>query len=99
MSGDTEELWAECAKRFFKAELRRADVTYDNLADRLSKMGLSETKASIANKVSRGTFSAFVLRRPASLDGPALRAALPAFWRAGLMMTAPVSSSRLRDAA
>ena len=58
MSGDNEEQWAECAKRFFKAELKRAGVTYDDLADRLCKMGLCETKASIANKVSRGTFSA-----------------------------------------
>lgn len=58
MSGDNEEQWAERAKRFFKAELKRADVTYDDLADRLGEMGLSETKASIANKISRGTFSA-----------------------------------------
>ena len=58
MSGDNEEQWAERAKRFFKAELKRADVTYDDLADRLGEMVLSETKASIANKISRGTFSA-----------------------------------------
>ena len=57
---DSEEQWADRAKRFFKAELKRADVTYDDLAARLSKMGLSETKASIANKISRGTFSAAV---------------------------------------
>jgi len=61
MSGDSEEQWAARAKRFFKAELKRADVTYDNLADMLSKMGLPETKASIANKISRGTFSAAFL--------------------------------------
>ena len=64
MSGDSEEQWAERTKRFFKAELKRADVTYDDLAARLTKVGLSETKASIANKVSRGTFSAaFLLAR------------------------------------
>lgn len=61
MSGDSEEIWAERAKRFFKAELKRADVTYDDLADRLCRMGLPETKASIANKISRGTFSAIFL--------------------------------------
>jgi Domain of unknown function (DUF6471) len=61
MSGDSEVLWAERAKRFFKAELKRADVTYDDLADRLSKIGLTETRASIANKISRGTFSAAFL--------------------------------------
>ena len=61
MSGNSEEQWAERTKRLFKAELKRADVTYDDLAERLTKVGLSETKASIANKVSRGTFSAAFL--------------------------------------
>ena len=61
MSGDSEAQWAERTKRFFKAELKRADVTYDNLAERLSKVGLPETKASVANKISRGTFSAAFL--------------------------------------
>ena len=61
MSGGSEEQWAERAKRFFKAELKRADVTYESLAGRLSAMGLPETKASIANKISRGTFSAAFL--------------------------------------
>lgn len=50
--------WEERATRFLKAELKRADVTYEELAERLKKHGLSETKASIANKLSRGTFSA-----------------------------------------
>lgn len=44
--------------RYLKAELKRADLTYDELAARLAKMGMSETKPSIANKLSRGTFSA-----------------------------------------
>jgi Domain of unknown function (DUF6471) len=61
MSGDGEEQWAERTKRFIKAELKRADVTYEQLAERLSAMGFTETKASIANKVSRGTFSAAFL--------------------------------------
>ena len=61
MSRDSEEEWAERTKRLFKAELKRADVTYDDLADRLSRLGLPETKASIANKISRGSFSAAFL--------------------------------------
>ena len=61
MLGGGEEQWAERTKRFLKAELKRAGVTYDDLAERLSKVGLSETKASIANKISRGTFSAAFL--------------------------------------
>jgi Domain of unknown function (DUF6471) len=45
-------------KRFVKAELKRADVTYEELARRLREMGYDETKVSVANKLSRGTFSA-----------------------------------------
>jgi hypothetical protein len=49
---------AERTKRFVKAELKRADVTYEQLAMRLREMGYDETKVSVANKLSRGTFSA-----------------------------------------
>src|SRR5437764_6404912 len=44
--------------RFVKAELKRADVTYEQLADKLREMGHNESKISVANKVNRGTFSA-----------------------------------------
>ena len=50
--------WEERAKRFLKAELKRADVTYEVLAEKLGKHGLEETKASVASKMSRGTFAA-----------------------------------------
>jgi hypothetical protein len=50
--------WEERAKRFLKAELARADVGYRELAERLKKHGMTETQASVANKISRGTFSA-----------------------------------------
>lgn len=50
--------WGERAKRLVKAELKRADVTYEVLADRLTEMGVPETKASVSNKISRGGFPA-----------------------------------------
>jgi hypothetical protein len=50
--------WEDRAKRFLKAELKRADVSYRELAERLKKHGLDETEASIASKLSRGTFAA-----------------------------------------
>ena len=61
--------WEERAARYLKAELKRADLTYEDLADRLKKHhGMAETKASIANKLSRGTFAAtFFLASLASL--------------------------------
>lgn len=54
----TEADWADRAKRLLKAELTRADLTYEVLAERLTAGGFPETKASIASKISRGTFSA-----------------------------------------
>ena len=50
--------WEDRAKRFLKAELKRADVSYRELADRLKKHGLEETEASVTNKINRGTFPA-----------------------------------------
>lgn len=54
----TEREWAERAARHLKAELKRADLTYDDLAERLKKHGFKETKASIANKLARATVPA-----------------------------------------
>jgi hypothetical protein len=54
----TEQEWAERAARHFKAELKRAGMTYDDLADKLKKHGFKETKASIANKLARATLPA-----------------------------------------
>ena len=48
----------ESMKRFVKAELKRADLTYEELAAKLREMGFEETKVSVTNKLSRGTFPA-----------------------------------------
>ncbi len=45
-------------KAILKAELKRRGVSYADLAERLGKLGVSETPANIANKISRGGFSA-----------------------------------------
>lgn len=54
----TEKDWAERAARHLKAELKRANLTYEELAERLKKHGFKETKASIANKLARATVPA-----------------------------------------
>ncbi|TAN50444.1 MAG: hypothetical protein EPN21_08920 [Methylococcaceae bacterium] len=54
----TQPDWNERASRYLKAELKRQGVTYDDLAARLNAIGFQETKASISNKISRGTFTA-----------------------------------------
>jgi hypothetical protein len=69
-----EKDWSDRAKRFLKAELKRADVTYEELAKRLKAHGFQETEASIANKLSRGTFQAtFFLATLAALEIEGIR--------------------------
>jgi 3-mercaptopyruvate sulfurtransferase SseA len=53
-----EREWADRARRFVKAELKRAEVSYAELARRLQEHGLEETEASITAKLNRGTFAA-----------------------------------------
>ncbi len=57
-AADAEKAWADRMRRFLKAELKRAEVTYEELARRLGEHGMEETEASIASKLSRGTFAA-----------------------------------------
>jgi len=58
MAETGEQEWTERTKRFLKAELKRADVTYEGLAEKMIHLGWSETKASIASKIGRGGFPA-----------------------------------------
>ena len=61
---------ADRVSRYLKAELKRADVTYEELAERLAKHGVKgETTASIKNRLMRGTFAAtFLLACLAALE-------------------------------
>ena len=59
MSVATKELeLVERMRRFVKAELKKADLTYEELAEKLREYGLTETKGSIAAKINRGAFAA-----------------------------------------
>jgi hypothetical protein len=53
-----EKEWSDRARRYVKAELKRAEVSYAELARRLKEHGLEETEASITAKLNRGTFAA-----------------------------------------
>lgn len=50
--------WNNKVKRILKSELIKRGITNQDLALRLSEIGVFETKASIDSKISRGTFSA-----------------------------------------
>lgn len=65
---------AERTARFLKAELKRANVTYEELAVRLKAHGLNETRDLIAAKLKRGTFAAtFLLGCLAALEMEGIR--------------------------
>jgi urease accessory protein UreF len=60
--------------RYLKAEMKRAGVTYAELAKRLKDHGLEETEASITSKLARGTFAAtFLLAVVAALEMEGVR--------------------------
>lgn len=60
--------------RFLKAELKRAGVSYKELARRLNEHGLQETEDSITSKLGRGTFAVtFLLATLAVLGLDGLR--------------------------
>lgn len=51
----------ERAKNILKAELKRKGITYAELAMKLADIGVTETERNIANKISRGGFTAAFL--------------------------------------
>lgn len=50
--------WHARVKGILKGELKRRNLGYRELAERLAALGVHETERNIANKLSRGGFSA-----------------------------------------
>jgi len=50
--------WAERAKGLLKAELKRRNVSYQDLAAKLAEIGVKDTEPNIRNKIARGSFTA-----------------------------------------
>ena len=46
------------AKNILKAELKRRGLTYGQLAEKLAAIGVKENERNLANKISRGSFTA-----------------------------------------
>jgi hypothetical protein len=57
----TERDWTGHVKGLLKAELKRRNVSYRDLAERLAGLGIVESERNIANKISRGVFTAVFL--------------------------------------
>ena len=55
--------WNKLASGILKAELKRRNISYEQLIERLNTIDIHETHASILNKMSRGAFQfAFFLQ-------------------------------------
>lgn len=49
--------WEEKARGIIQAELKRRNINYIELAERLETLGIEETPANLSNKIRRGRFS------------------------------------------
>jgi hypothetical protein len=49
------------AKNLLKGELKRRGITYAQLVEKLAGVGATETERNLANKISRGGFTAAFL--------------------------------------
>jgi len=56
-----EKQWENKVKGMLKAELARKSISYQQLVEKLAALGISETPENIANKISRGKFTAVFL--------------------------------------
>ncbi len=50
--------YEEQAKNILKGELKRRGITYATLAEKLTEKGAHESERNLANKISRGSFTA-----------------------------------------
>jgi len=53
--------WTEKTKGLLKSELKRHNVTYAQLVEKLAEIGIKETDVNIRNKIARGGFTATFL--------------------------------------
>jgi len=56
-----QDVWADRAKGLLKAELKRRNLTYRDLAEKLTTAGNPEEERNLRNKVARGSFTAAFL--------------------------------------
>ena len=50
--------WQAQVKGLLKAELKRRDLSYRDLAQKLEAIGVNDSERNISNKIARGSFTA-----------------------------------------
>ena len=69
---DTE--WEARVKGILKSELKRRNVSYAQLVDKLAAIGVVDSEPNIRNKLSRGKFTAvFLLQCLEAIGSTSLR--------------------------
>jgi hypothetical protein len=55
--------WVAYTKGLLKAEMKRRNLTYAGLAEKLAGIGVRDSEANLRNKISRGGFTgAFLIQ-------------------------------------
>ncbi|MEO8374273.1 MAG: DUF6471 domain-containing protein [Sphingomonas bacterium] len=57
----SDTIWEAKAKGLLKAELKRRNVTYAQLVEKLAAVGVVDSEPNIRNKLARGKFTAVFL--------------------------------------
>lgn len=53
-----DTVWEAKVKGLLKAELKRRNVTYAQLVEKLAEIGVNDSEPNIRNKLARGKFTA-----------------------------------------
>ncbi|HEX2526587.1 MAG TPA: DUF6471 domain-containing protein [Geminicoccus sp.] len=53
-----DQEWLDLVKGMLKAEMKRRNMTYDQLVAKLAEIGVTENSQNVRTKISRGGFSA-----------------------------------------
>lgn len=54
----TTDPWQTRVNGLLKGELKRRNVSYRELVEKLAPLGVKETERNLANKISRGSYTA-----------------------------------------
>lgn len=54
----TVDPWQTRINGLLKGELKRRNVSYRELVEKLAPLGVTETERNLANKISRGSYTA-----------------------------------------
>lgn len=55
---ETQLGYQERAKGILRAEIKRRNMNYEDLAEKLGEMGVQENARNLSNKIARGSFTA-----------------------------------------